>query len=52
MNTNYDEKQWLEWLAEGRGELYGCFPSEGAGEALAQSESQPVPFVGKSPPSD
>ena len=38
MSDNYDEKQWLEWLAEGRGELYGCFPCEEAGDGLGPSE--------------
>lgn len=52
MNDNYDEKQWLEWIAEGRGELYGNVPCEGAGEGLGQGESLAVPFGMKSPPSD
>lgn len=39
MNNDFSDKEWLDWLWEGRGELYGCLPPQlNAGEPNLKSE--------------
>lgn len=42
MNNELNERDWLDWLWEGRGELYGCLPPRDAGEANLQGERREV----------
>lgn len=42
MNQELNEREWLEWLWEGRGELYGCLPPVSAGESAFQGERPEV----------
>lgn len=43
MSDKNEEKQWLDWLWEGRGELFGCFPPEFyAGEGVSGGEKPAV----------
>ena len=42
MNHELNEREWLDLLWEGRGELYGCLPPVDAGEGAGQSERREV----------